>query len=68
MLGEMGWEPTAPCYRLADELVRDRRGGLASADLLLPTVRLHVQAAVDAALARRPAPVPAVPRLLGGAR
>ena len=35
MLGGMSWESTALYYRLANELVRDRRGGLASADLLV---------------------------------
>jgi len=35
MLGGMSWESTALYYRLANELVRDRLGGLASADLLV---------------------------------
>jgi aspartate racemase len=38
MLGGMSWESTALYYRLANELVRDRRGGLASADLLVRSV------------------------------
>ncbi len=35
MLGGMSWESTALYYRLANELVRERLGGLASADLLI---------------------------------
>jgi aspartate racemase len=35
LLGGMSWESTALYYRLANELVRDRLGGLASADLLV---------------------------------
>ena len=35
MLGGMSWESTAEYYRLANELVRDRLGGLHSARLLL---------------------------------
>jgi aspartate racemase len=35
MLGGMSWESTALYYRLANELVRERQGGLASADLLV---------------------------------
>ncbi|GAA1436831.1 aspartate/glutamate racemase family protein [Microlunatus lacustris] len=35
MLGGMSWESTALYYRLANELVRERLGGLASADLLV---------------------------------
>ena len=38
MLGGMSWESTALYYRLANELVRDRLGGLASADLLVRSV------------------------------
>lgn len=38
MLGGMSWESTALYYRLANELVRDRCGGLASADLLVRSV------------------------------
>ncbi len=38
MLGGMSWESTALYYRLANELVRERRGGLASADLLVRSV------------------------------
>ncbi len=34
MLGGMSWESTALYYRTANELVRERRGGLASADLV----------------------------------
>ena len=35
MLGGMSWESTALYYRTANELVRQRLGGLASADLLV---------------------------------
>jgi aspartate racemase len=35
LLGGMSWESTALYYRLANELVRERRGGLASAELLV---------------------------------
>ncbi len=38
MLGGMSWESTALYYRLANELVREREGGLASADLLVRSV------------------------------
>ncbi len=38
MLGGMSWESTALYYRVANELVRERVGGLASADLLVRSV------------------------------
>ena len=38
MLGGMSWESTALYYRLANEWVRERSGGLASADLLVRSV------------------------------
>jgi aspartate racemase len=38
MLGGMSWESTAAYYRLANEIVRDRVGGLASARLLVHSV------------------------------
>jgi len=38
MLGGMSWESTALYYRLANQLVRERLGGLASADLLVRSV------------------------------
>ncbi|GAA2026470.1 aspartate/glutamate racemase family protein [Terrabacter terrae] len=38
LLGGMSWESSAAYYRLANELVRDRVGGLASARLLLHSV------------------------------
>jgi aspartate racemase len=38
LLGGMSWESTAEYYRLANELVRDRLGGLHSARLLLASV------------------------------
>jgi aspartate racemase len=38
MLGGMSWESTAEYYRLANEMVRDRLGGLHSARLLVSSV------------------------------
>jgi len=38
MLGGMSWESTAEYYRLVNELVRDRLGGLASARVLVHSV------------------------------
>jgi aspartate racemase len=38
MLGGMSWESTAEYYRLANELVRDRLGGLHSARLVLASL------------------------------
>ena len=38
LLGGMSWESTAIYYRLANELVRDRLGGLHSADVLMRSV------------------------------
>jgi aspartate racemase len=38
LLGGMSWESTAEYYRLANELVRDRLGGLHSADLLIASL------------------------------
>lgn len=38
MLGGMSWESTAEYYRLANELVRERLGGLHSARLILASV------------------------------
>ncbi len=38
LLGGMSWESSAQYYRLANELVRDRVGGLASARVLLHSV------------------------------
>src|SRR4051812_22937341 len=38
MLGGMSWESTAEYYRLANQLVRDRLGGLHSARVLLSSV------------------------------
>ena len=35
LLGGMSWESTAEYYRLANELVRERLGGLHSASLLV---------------------------------
>jgi amino-acid racemase len=55
MLGGMSWESTAEYYRLANELVRERLGGLHSARILLASVdfaeieRLQVTARWDEA-------------------
>ena len=38
LLGGMSWESTIPYYRLINEGVRDRLGGLHSAQLLLHSV------------------------------
>ena len=38
MLGGMSWESTAEYYRLANELVRERLGGLHSASLIVSSV------------------------------
>lgn len=38
MLGGMSWESTAEYYRIANQLVRERRGGLHSADILLASL------------------------------
>ena len=38
MLGGMSWESSAQYYRLANELVRERLGGLHSARVLLASV------------------------------
>ena len=38
LLGGMGWESTAIYYRLANEFVRDRLGGLHSANILMRSV------------------------------
>ena len=38
LLGGMSWESTAEYYRLANELVRDRLGGLHSADCVIRSV------------------------------
>ncbi|EPN9528644.1 aspartate/glutamate racemase [Cronobacter malonaticus] len=41
LLGGMSWESTIPYYRLINEGVRDRLGGLHSAQLLLHSVDFH---------------------------
>ncbi len=38
MLGGMSWESSAQYYRLANELVRERRGGLHSARIVLASM------------------------------
>jgi aspartate racemase len=55
LLGGMSWESSAEYYRLVNEIVRDRLGGLSSADCMLrsvdfDTTALHAQAAVELAL------------------
>jgi aspartate racemase len=58
MLGGMSWQSTAEYYRLANQLVRDRLGGLHSARVLLASVdfaeveRLQVEGRWDEAGAR----------------
>ena len=42
LLGGMSWESTALYYRTANELVRDRLGGLASASLLVRSLDFRV--------------------------
>jgi aspartate/glutamate racemase len=57
LLGGMSWESSALYYRLLNEAVRDRLGGLHSlgpddVDVpVFPTTALHVEAALAAALA-----------------
>ncbi|MBS7457164.1 aspartate/glutamate racemase family protein [Coralloluteibacterium stylophorae] len=41
LIGGMSWESTLPYYRLINETVRDQRGGLHSARLLLFSVDFH---------------------------
>ena len=45
LLGGMSWESTAVYYRLINEALRDRKGGLASADILMRS--LDFQTIVD---------------------
>jgi aspartate racemase len=47
LLGGMSWESTALYYRLANERVRDRRGGLASASLVVRSVDFTVVRAMQ---------------------
>jgi len=49
LLGGMSWESTAEYYRLANETVRDRLGGLHSARLVLHSVDFAEIAALQAA-------------------
>ncbi len=51
MLGGMSWESTAEYYRLANELVRERLGGLHSAELLIHSVDFAVVEEMQAAAA-----------------
>ena len=41
LIGGMSWESTATYYRVINELVRDRQGGLASADILMQSVNFE---------------------------
>ena len=41
LLGGMSWESTIPYYRIINETVRERRGGLHSARLILYSVDFH---------------------------
>lgn len=41
MIGGMSWESTAIYYRIANELVREREGGLHSAKVLLASLDFH---------------------------
>ena len=49
LLGGMSWESTAEYYRLANELVRERRGGLHSADCVIRSVDFAVIEKLQAA-------------------
>ncbi len=49
MLGGMSWESSAAYYRLANELVAQRRGGLASAQVLLRSLDFAVVERLQAA-------------------
>ena len=48
LLGGMSWESTAEYYRLLNELTRDRRGGLASAECVVHSVDFAPVAAMQA--------------------
>jgi aspartate/glutamate racemase len=41
LLGGMSWESTATCYRLINEFVKARLGGLHSAKIVLASVDFH---------------------------
>jgi len=41
LIGGMSWESTVPYYRLINEAVRDRLGGLHSARIILYSVDFH---------------------------
>ena len=41
LIGGMSWESTIPYYRIINETVRERRGGLHSARLILYSVDFH---------------------------
>ncbi len=49
MIGGMSWESTVPYYRIVNETVRDRLGGLHSAKIALYSVDFHeIEAMQDA--------------------
>ncbi len=57
LIGGMSWESTATYYRLINEAVRDRRGGLASADLVMRSLDFSEVVALQKPTAgTRPAP------------
>ena len=41
LLGGMSWESTVPYYRIVNETIRERLGGLHSARLILYSVDFH---------------------------
>ncbi|MBP1688878.1 MAG: aspartate racemase, partial [Deltaproteobacteria bacterium] len=41
LIGGMSWESTVPYYRVINETVRDRLGGLHSARIILYSVDFH---------------------------
>jgi aspartate/glutamate racemase len=70
LLGGMSWESTIPYYRLINEGIKTRLGGLHSASLLLHSVDFHeIEACQSAAtgIARRD-PRPGGARAAAGGR
>jgi aspartate racemase len=49
LIGGMSWESTATYYRVINEIVRDRFGGLASAEILLHSVNFEAIVALQKA-------------------
>ena len=54
LLGGMSWESTVPYYRIINETVKERLGGLHSARIVLYSVDFHEIEAMQRAAARRP--------------